>query len=426
MSLIPQKTSRVRIGLTREGWIFLTILLFVSMGAVLRNINLLIMLSGMMIAPLMLGWRLCVGMLSGLNLTRNFSPWVHAGQRFDVEWQCENEKQRLPAWCLSITDHLKTNENDSLRSAQAINTLIAQVNPGQTEYATYRCLFPQRGSYWIGPAQVSTRFPMGLVKGSFKIGPGTEYFVAPMLGTLTPTWDRRLQSDATGSLAERRRRGIEEDEFYALRPWRSGDSRRQIHWRSTAKHGEPIIKQFDQKSDRDFALAIDLYAPTLDPESDSIPDTGEHARVEKALSFSATVLSQLQQAIQGKVAIALCAHEPSFLSEQNNRELVSIIMRRLATAQGAADSTLGDGIQQLFANVSQGTPVIVISTRPRPADFRDLVQSNTPSAMRMIEKWVRWIEVDSAEFHELFVMPDQTPPTINAPTPTAETAHAAH
>jgi uncharacterized protein (DUF58 family) len=412
--LSNQKKSRIRIRLTREGWIYLTILLFISVGAVLRNINLLIVLSGMMIAPLMLGWRLCAAMLSKLTLQRNLPPWVHAGQKFDVEWQCVNNKSSLPAWSLQLDDFLQVEGNEPLKKCTSVSAILGQVNPGQTEYTSYRCLFPQRGLFWMGPTRVSTRFPMGLVRGSYLLTPPIEFCVAPQLGSLKPRWDQRLQSEATGSTAIRRRRGVEEDEFYALRPWRSGDSRRQIHWRSTAKQGEPIIKQFDQKSDRDFALAIDLFAPSLDPDGNALPDAIEFERTEKVLSFSATVVAQLRNAVHGRVGISVCGHESFFCSEQNNRELVGIVMKQLAVAQGAGNTGLKQGIIELYSSVSPGTPIIVISTRSKPTTLSDEF-SQSGTSMAMLEKWIRWIKVDSPEFHELFIAPETQDSTVTEP-----------
>ncbi|MFM7738649.1 MAG: hypothetical protein ACKO9H_04535, partial [Planctomycetota bacterium] len=53
----PGAEPKLKVWLTREGWIFLVILLFVSAGSLLRNINLLMLMTGIMIAPLFLSWR---------------------------------------------------------------------------------------------------------------------------------------------------------------------------------------------------------------------------------------------------------------------------------------------------------------------------------------------------------------------------------
>ena len=83
----------------------------------------------------------------------------------------------------------------------------------------------------------------------------------PGWGRSARHWDQRLQAIAVGNESVKRRRGMQEDEFFALRRWRPGDHYRHIHWRTTAKYGRPMIKQFDQPSNRDLAIVVDLYTP---------------------------------------------------------------------------------------------------------------------------------------------------------------------
>ena len=391
--------SRTRIRLTREGWVFVIILAFISLGAVLRNINLLIILSGMMLAPLLLGWRVCVRMMLDLQLQRNMPLWVHARQKFDIEWQCHNRRDRIPTWTLNILDRLREDETEHLKNASQVTALIPQIVPGQTEFATYRCLLPQRGKYVIGPAEASTRFPFGLIKGAVAIDPPTEIYVAPVVGKLVPSWDKRIQSLVCGEQAQRRRRGTDEDEFHSLREWRSGSSTRQIHWRTSAKLGKPVVKQFDQKSDRDFALAVDLYSLESEPS--------DLENIEKILSCSATMIASLKYEVQGKVAMAVCGQETFLISDQFNRELVSSVMQNLATAQAGSATQLGESLKQLFSQVSGETPLIVISARPRPDSFAELVPTDKTKILRLIESSTRWLQVGTPEFEKIFQMPNE-------------------
>ena len=61
---------RRRAWLTREGWYYLAVLAFIIGGAVLRSVNLLVILAGMMIAPLLFNWRLVMASLMGLSIRR--------------------------------------------------------------------------------------------------------------------------------------------------------------------------------------------------------------------------------------------------------------------------------------------------------------------------------------------------------------------
>ena len=61
---------RRRAWLTREGWYYLAVLTFIIGGAVLRSVNLLVILAGAMIGPLLFNWRLVIASLTGLVVRR--------------------------------------------------------------------------------------------------------------------------------------------------------------------------------------------------------------------------------------------------------------------------------------------------------------------------------------------------------------------
>ncbi len=75
------------------------------------------------------------------------------------------------------------------------------------------------------------------------------------------------------------------DEFVALREYRRGDPIRHIHWRSWAKVGKPIVKEFEDEFFVRHALVLDTF--TDRPHSEVF----EHA-VSVAASFACTVLTQ--------------------------------------------------------------------------------------------------------------------------------------
>ncbi|TVR62700.1 MAG: DUF58 domain-containing protein [Candidatus Competibacteraceae bacterium] len=70
----------------------------------------------------------------------------------------------------------------------------------------------------------------------------------------------------------------EEDECVGLRDYRPGDPPRRIHWRSFAKRGEPVVKEFQDEFFIRYGLLLDSYA--TDPED---------ARFEAAVSAAASL-----------------------------------------------------------------------------------------------------------------------------------------
>lgn len=75
------------------------------------------------------------------------------------------------------------------------------------------------------------------------------------------------------------------EEFVALREYRRGDPPRHIHWRSWAKAGKPIVKEFEDEFFVRHALVLDTF--TTRPYSDVFEEA-----VSVAASFACTVLTQ--------------------------------------------------------------------------------------------------------------------------------------
>jgi uncharacterized protein (DUF58 family) len=75
------------------------------------------------------------------------------------------------------------------------------------------------------------------------------------------------------------------EEFVALRDYRHGDPLRHIHWRSWAKTGKPIVKEFEDEFFVRHALVLDTF--TDEPDGEILEEA-----VAVAASFACTVLTQ--------------------------------------------------------------------------------------------------------------------------------------
>jgi len=75
------------------------------------------------------------------------------------------------------------------------------------------------------------------------------------------------------------------EEFRALRDYRPGDSLRSIHWRSWARTGRPVVREFQDEFFSRHALLIDTAAPALfDPS------------LEAAVSLAASLVQRPREA----------------------------------------------------------------------------------------------------------------------------------
>ena len=107
-----------------------------------------------------------------------------------------------------------------------------------TEPIEYELTYETRGQHTVGPAAITARDVLGLLQREFTASGRDEVLAYPPLRAIAP-WARR-------DLRALHETGIHEErsEFDRLREYTDGDSLRDIHWVSTAKRDELIVKEF--------------------------------------------------------------------------------------------------------------------------------------------------------------------------------------
>jgi uncharacterized protein (DUF58 family) len=393
--------TRRHIAFTREGWSFIAILAFVVFGSILRQINLLVMLASMMIPAILFNWRMAAMMIRRIVVRHAITSWVFAGRATVIELEIVNGSHRMNSWNLLLTDTLqRIAPNPTDAPPHTIDLVAVSVEAGQTSHVSYRCYFAERGIYRLGPVKIASQYPFGLVRAWFQQLETAELYVAPRLGELKPTWNKRRGALAVGMASAARRRGWLPDEFFGLRNWQHGDTTRLIHWRSSAKRGQVVVKQFDQPTDRDFALALDLHATNSHL-------SGSDEQVEQAISFVATVMAHLNFAVHGRAAVAVCGAQPRLFTNQVAGEFIGSVMQELAVALPSAHTDILHYIDEIAAKVSPGTPVIVVSTREALPVEGLRTNLDVPASSTERKSNVMWISVTSAEFREMFTPPGE-------------------
>lgn len=348
---------RQQISITLEGLVYLGISCFILAGALTRQINLLMVLFGMLTGPLVLSWRLVKSTLRKVEIRRKLPESVSAGDLLIVELAAVNRRWRLGAWSLTVEDWLRRETGPVDEPAITARVLIPYLKPGEPYVATYRGRLPSRGRYEFGPLRVSTQFPLGLLRHRVYFDQPESLIVYPRLGALTPNWYRIHQSSDLGLGVAARQQGFVEGEFYGLRDWRSGDSRRWLHWRTSARRQTPVVRQFEQQRNEDLAVALEMWQP------DS-PEPAHLDTVELGISFAGTILADLCR--RGGKWLSICTADRDLWLESGptSTALLHQTMRRLAEAEAGSQDRLPEAIGKLLDQVRPGTRVIVIGARP--------------------------------------------------------------
>jgi uncharacterized protein (DUF58 family) len=118
-----------------------------------------------------------------------------------------------------------------------------------------------RGWYNFAPTAASTRYPFGLVGRRVQFGPARRVLVLPRAGKLSRDRLRQHLRGADPRGDRTHRRGWQHEsaqaDFHGLRPFRFGDSPKLIHWRTSARRGELLIREFEDVPGADLFVVVD-------------------------------------------------------------------------------------------------------------------------------------------------------------------------
>ncbi|WP_022916928.1 DUF58 domain-containing protein [Ruania albidiflava] len=151
--------------------------------------------------------------------------------------QLQTVPSRLPAW---------TTLRERLRG---------QVERGGGDGGGYRVRPLRRGPLQLGPAVVLRTDPLRLVRWRHVAGSSTEVLVWPAtvdVADLVRLWPQRYPRPSEAGQPERSLDDL------TLRDYRRGDDLRRIHWRSSARHGELLVRQDDPMTDTSLSIIVDL------------------------------------------------------------------------------------------------------------------------------------------------------------------------
>jgi uncharacterized protein (DUF58 family) len=141
--------------------------------------------------------------------------------------------------------------------------------PSLARDATWDELFvvptPRRAVITIGPPRAVRTDPLGLLRRDAVEQKAIELFVHPRiipLDRLGAGLQRDLEGQTTHDLS------TSDLAFHTLRDYVAGDDRRYVHWRSTAKVGKLLVRQFQDTRRSRLTLVVDGSAASYSSEEE--------------------------------------------------------------------------------------------------------------------------------------------------------------
>jgi uncharacterized protein (DUF58 family) len=149
-----------------------------------------------------------------------------------------------------------------------------------TRELTYPLRSDVRGKFDIGPLSLRVADSFGLVEVSRSLSGRTTFVVTPRVVPLARTVISRTWAGEGEGQARLASMAGEDDVI--PREYRHGDERRRVHWRSTARYGELMVRREEQRW-RNRATVL------LDSRSIAHVGTGPSSSFEIAISAAASV-----------------------------------------------------------------------------------------------------------------------------------------
>lgn len=215
-----------------------------------------------------------------LALVRSVSPQVvPAGRTAAVRLQLTNEG-RTPAGVLLLEDQIPYVLGTKPRF------LLDGIRHGWQHELTYQVRSDLRGRFPIGPMTVRVSDPFGLVELGHSFHTVTAMTVTPRTVALSPiplagAWsgsgDNRPRAFATGS-----------SEDVTIRDYRRGDDLRRVHWRTSARLGELMVRREEQPWQSRVTVI-------LDDRARAHRGRGVASSLETAVHAAASIVTHLDQ-----------------------------------------------------------------------------------------------------------------------------------
>ncbi|WP_432072509.1 DUF58 domain-containing protein [Streptomyces wuyuanensis] len=295
---------------------------------------------------------------------RLFPSRVPAGSEARVHLRLDNVS-RLPTGLLMLQDHVPYVLGPRPRF------VLDRVEPGGRREVSYRVRSDLRGRYPLGPLQLRLNDPFGMCELTRSFSSSDTLTVIPRTEPLPPV---RLSGDATGYGDGRQRTlALAGDDDVIPRTYRHGDDLRRVHWRSTARYGELMVRREEQPQRARCTVLLDTRRAAYRGAG---PDSAFEWAVSGAASalvhmlergFSVRLLTDTGTSVPGDGGDGLAG------SPQESAESAGLMLDALAVV----DHSDGTGLSRAYDVLRGGGEGLLV------AFFGDMDEEQAAVAARM-------------------------------------------
>ena len=226
----------------------------------------------MMLSLIVISGLLSEHCLRRLEFHRHVPDLIMANEPTTLTLSVTNRNRHLPSFSLRLSMSSKAKMSTEV-------SLFTLLPPQSSVLLSYPLLATKRGWIRFEAIRAQTLFPFGLFLKKGRYPAEAHLLVSPPIKPLTLRFVDELVSEGQGESLPRRGDGTQ---LYNLRLYQPGDDSRAIHWMTTARTSQLIVRETEAEDQRRITVVLSIVAPE---ECDTL--------FERSVTFVASLLWQL-------------------------------------------------------------------------------------------------------------------------------------
>ena len=387
-----------RLRWTREGIIYGVVWACLLATGLVQQINLILLIAGLAAGPMVGSFWSSATMLRRLRIARRVPAYAFSGEPLQVDYTLENDRPRVAALALILSDQMVPVDRSISGGTGLYPRGFFPRVPGRSRARVrWEAMAPRRGRYRFRSFDLVTRSPFGLLERRVLGGEPATITIYPAVGHLTRRWQHIHREASETRRGSRHDRSLQQQEYHGLRDYRPGDSPRWVHWRTSARIGKLMVKEFEQQHEQDLALLIDPWLPAQRASA------VQREAVEQAIRFAATVCLDTCRHTGRRFLLGWTGPNPGLRQGPASVKLLHEMLEQLATLRASADGSLATLLDAVPPSTLRESALIVVSTRHLNLQAEADKSTRLPSsAIRGFLARVTSIDVSKGELDELF------------------------
>ena len=267
--------------LTREGIVYLGVVVVLVLAAVNTGNNLLFMILACLLAGILISGVLSRVVLTGLELKFELPEHIFAEQPLLATVELTNEKEWWPSFSLRVVGQ-RGKTPAQILTRPVYFPHIPRRGAARQKVELY---FPRRGVYRQDAFGIRTKFPFGFLEKTRRVDSEMEVVVYPRVEPTEEFYE--ILPLLTGEMVSYYRgRG---HDLYSIRDYQNTDSARYVDWKASAKTGALKVREFAREDERRVTIVLDPFIGSPREDLGRLGEAELGERFERAVSLAACI-----------------------------------------------------------------------------------------------------------------------------------------